>query len=88
MHLMWRATTYLYLTAVVTGVLIGSARDILTTASLAGVLVLQAAMRRDLEVRTPVASTASQMRLVRLGLPNLGSHGRPTPAGHFPRVGG
>ena len=55
MHLMWRATTYLYLSAAVTAVLIGSARDILATASLAGILALQAAMRRDLDVRTPAA---------------------------------
>ena len=55
MNLMWRATTYLYLTAVVTGVLIGTARDIVITALLAGVLILQAAMRRDLAVRTPAA---------------------------------
>ena len=88
MHPIWRGTTHLYLTAVVTGTLIGSARDILTTASLAGVLVLQAAIRRDLDVRTPVASTASHLRLVRLGLPNPESHRRPTPAGRFPRGGG
>ena len=58
MHLMWCATTYLYLTAAVTAVLVGSARDILITASLAGVLAFQRAMRRHLNVLPPVASPA------------------------------
>ena len=91
MHLIWRATTYLYLTAAVTAVLIGSAKDILATASLAGVLALQAAMRRrHLIVLAPVVSPAmaSRARLVRLGLPNLGSHRQPIADGRFPRVGG
>ena len=64
MHLIWRATTYLYLTAAVAAVLFGSARDILTAATLVGVLALRAAMRR-LTVLTLVAS------------PAMASHARP-----------
>ncbi len=62
MHLIWRATTYLYLAAAVAAVLIGSERDFLTAATLAGVLALQVAMRRRLTVLTPVASPAMESR--------------------------
>jgi hypothetical protein len=68
MHLMWRATTYLYLTAILTAVLVGSTKDILVGASLAGVLAVQAAMHHRRTIPEPVAhsATASHTRPLHL----------------------